>query len=271
MTRSLSLHHLTMSGAHPLELVDAAAAGGFEYCGIRTTAPTAAELVADVAGDEQLLRALERRLDDTGVRVLDVETFRLIPDTDLDRMRAALEAGRRLGARYAVASGPDEDRARLLDHLGGLCEIAAAAGMSVAFEFHSCYAIDTLERAVELTAACGAENLVLLVDVLHLVRTGGGAADLAGADPALMPYVQVCDAVRDGPTSVEGRRAEARTDRRLLGQGELPLAAILGALPPGIPFSVETPTLALRDLPYRDQARIVADTTHDFLARLGAT
>ncbi|MEQ3549372.1 TIM barrel protein [Pseudonocardia nematodicida] len=268
MTRPLSLHHLTMSAAHPLELVDAAAAGGFDFCGIRTAAPTAAELVAEVAGDEKLIRELARRLDNTGVRLLDVETFRLVPDADLAAMTASLEAGARLGASYAVASGPDPDRLRLGDHLARLCEIAAGSGMSVALEFHSCYAIDTIDRALELITGVGADNLVLLVDLLHLARTGGGAADLARVDPRLLPYAQICDAVADGPVSVEDRRFEARSDRRLLGEGELPLGDLLGAFGPDVPFSVETPTLRLRGLPFAEQARIVGDSTRRFLDSL---
>ncbi|MBK1787475.1 sugar phosphate isomerase/epimerase family protein [Prauserella cavernicola] len=257
-----------MSAAHPLELVEAAAAAGFEHCGIRVAAPTAAELVAEIAGDERLLRELRRRLADTGVEVLDVETFRLISSPDLDAMAASLEAGRRLGARYAVASGPDPEPERLSDHLAQLCERAAELEMMVAFEFHSCYAVDTLDRALVLIGRCGAPNLVLLVDLLHLVRTGGGPPDLARVDPRLIPYVQVCDAVRDGPVGIEARRVEARTDRRLLGEGELDLAGLLGALPVGIPFSVETPTMRLRDLPFIDQARVVAETTRAFLDSL---
>ena len=38
----LSLHHLTMLDAHPLQLVDAAQAGGFDYYGLRVVAPTVA-------------------------------------------------------------------------------------------------------------------------------------------------------------------------------------------------------------------------------------
>ncbi len=268
MTNPLSLHHLTMSTAHPLELVDAAAAGGFEFCGMRLTAPTPEELVADVAGDEALIRRLERRLDDTGVRLLDIETARLLPSTDVGSLAPALETGRRLGARYVVASGPDPDRARLVDNLSGLCRTAAGLGMSVAFEFHSCYAINTIGRALDLIEACRAENLVLLVDILHLVRTGGDAGDVAQVDPRLLHYAQICDAVRDGPSTVDELRAEARTDRRLLGEGELQVDVILAALPPGIPYSVETPTTALRGLPYPEQARIVAKTTRRFLERL---
>ena len=45
--RKLSLHHLTMLDAHPLQLVDAAHAGGFDYYGLRVVAPTAAVLLVD--------------------------------------------------------------------------------------------------------------------------------------------------------------------------------------------------------------------------------
>ena len=47
--RPLSLHHLTMLQAHPLELVEAAAAGGFDYCGLRLVAPMSSDTVFDLS------------------------------------------------------------------------------------------------------------------------------------------------------------------------------------------------------------------------------
>ena len=54
----LSLHHLTMLPAHPLELVTAAAEGGFEYCGLRLVAPMIADSIVD-AGSVDVLYVVD--------------------------------------------------------------------------------------------------------------------------------------------------------------------------------------------------------------------
>ncbi|HEX6138155.1 MAG TPA: hypothetical protein VF059_10870 [Casimicrobiaceae bacterium] len=46
-----------------------------------------------MARDTPLARETARRLDDTGVRVLDIEIFRLEPETDVPTYRAALLRG----------------------------------------------------------------------------------------------------------------------------------------------------------------------------------
>lgn len=93
----LSLHHLTMLDAHPLQLVDAAHAGGFDYYGLRVVAPTAADSIVDVAHDPALIRELAARMDATGVRLLDIEAIWLQESTRIDALLPALEAGHRLG------------------------------------------------------------------------------------------------------------------------------------------------------------------------------
>ena len=89
-------------------------------------------------------------------------------------------------------------------------------------------------------------------------------------DPALVPYMQLCDGLTESPVTVDQRRREARTDRRLPGEGELPIAELLGVLPAGIPISIEAPTLRLAGLPFNEQARIVGAATRKFLSALPA-
>lgn len=89
----LSLHHLTMLDAHPLQLVDAAHAGGFDYYGLRVVAPTAADSIVDVAGNPALIRELAARMEATGVRLLDIEAIWLQESTNIELLLPALEAG----------------------------------------------------------------------------------------------------------------------------------------------------------------------------------
>ncbi len=131
----LSFHHLCRIDAHPLDLIEAAAAGGFDFCGIRLVAPRPGDPLVPVVGDGAAVQAIERRLRDTGVRVLDIEAVWLAPDTDVATLRPAIETGARLGARYLLVVGFDADRARLLDNFAALCALAGSFGLRVMLEF----------------------------------------------------------------------------------------------------------------------------------------
>jgi sugar phosphate isomerase/epimerase len=79
MTRSISLAALTVLELTPPEMVDCAAEAGFSHVGIRLFPATPTEPQYDIVGDTPLLREVEHRLADTGVKVLDVEIFRIKP------------------------------------------------------------------------------------------------------------------------------------------------------------------------------------------------
>jgi sugar phosphate isomerase/epimerase len=98
-------------------------------------------------------------------------------------------------------------------------------------------------------------NAAVLIDALHFSRSGGTPGDVAQVDPALFRYVQVCDAVPDMPRDVDGLIREARTGRLLPGEGTLPLAALVAALPAGTPVSVEAPSRATAHLPAVERAK----------------
>jgi sugar phosphate isomerase/epimerase len=76
--RSIGLAALTVLELPPPELVSTAAAAGYDCVGLRLI-PVANQTLPPF--DE---RETERRLADTGVRVLDVEVFRLTPETKVD-------------------------------------------------------------------------------------------------------------------------------------------------------------------------------------------
>lgn len=266
---ALSLHHLTMIDAHPLELIEAAAAGGFDHCGIRLVAPRPGDPLVDIAGDAETVRQVGRRLKDSGVRLLDIEAIWLSPDTQVEALRLPLEVGASLGARYVLVVGNDPDQVRLSDNFGRLCDSAAALGMSVMLEFITYCSIRSLAEARALIAGSGRANAGVLIDTLQFFRSGAQPVELKGMPGELFPYMQLCDAPLRGPESLEARRHEARTDRRLPGTGELPLRDLLGCLPRGITLSLEAPTAALRGRPYVEQGRIAGEAMRAFLA--GAT
>ena len=120
-----------MLSAHPLELIDAAAVGGFDYCGIRLVAPMPSDKVVNVVGNPALVREIDQRLRASGVRLLDIEAIWLQPDTDVRQLVPALETGKRLGARHVLVVGYDADEGRLFDNFCRLCQAAASLQMRV--------------------------------------------------------------------------------------------------------------------------------------------
>ena len=263
--RPLSLHHLTMLQAHPLELVEAAAAGGFDYYGLRLVAPMSSDTVFDLVGQPAMVREVHQRMRDLGVKLLDIEAIWLKPETRVEDLVPALETGHTLGAKYVLAVGYDPEPQRLMGNFCRLCQAAAKLNMVVVLEFITYCSIATLDQALDLVRRSGQPNARLLVDALQFFRSGAQISQIASLDPALMPYAQICDGPLASPLTLEERRREARTARLLPGQGELPVRELVSALPPLIALSVEAPTLKLAGLPFNEHALIVGQAARRFL------
>lgn len=252
---TLSLSPLTILDAPPPDQVAAAAAAGFDAAGIRV-APAADEQVWPMLGDTPTMRETLARLADTGIDVLDVELVRLGPDLDRAAVLAVLDAGHRLGARFVLTLGYDHDEARLTDQFGWLCGEAEQRGLRPGLEFMKYSPVQTLAAAVRIVRAAGHPAGAVLVDALHLRRSGGSPADLAQVPDAFLPYGQLCDGPLEPvwPTD-EQARAESRTGRLLPGDGQFPLTELVAALPAGGALSVEAPVAATAALPPIERAR----------------
>jgi sugar phosphate isomerase/epimerase len=81
----------------------------------------------------------------------------------------------------------------------------------------------------------------VLIDALHLARTGGVPADVAALPPNLVRSVQLCDGPAASPRTVGEIVAEARGKRLPPGAGELPLSDLLQAVPNDVALSIEAP------------------------------
>jgi sugar phosphate isomerase/epimerase len=143
-------------------------------------------------------------------------------------------------------------------------------GVRPVLEFIPFTAVPRLETAAAVVRAAAQPAAGVLVDPLHLRRSGGTPAQvaaLAAANPELLPYAQLCDApLAPPPDGIRGLYREAVRDRRLPGEGELPLRELLAALPAGIPLSVEAPMLALSGLPASEQTKRIARAVRRWLS-----
>jgi sugar phosphate isomerase/epimerase len=262
--RSLALAWLTVADAPPLEHIDAAAAAGFDAVGLRLIAPSGA-LKHPVVGNAPLVRQLRARLADTGMRVLDIETLWIRPDFRVADVAATLEIAALLGAGHLLTMGGDPDPARLADSFAALCESAAAHGIAVGMELAAYTTVRNLAEAEALVRSAGRGNAALVIDALHLARSGGLPSDVARLAPSLIAYGQLCDARGPRP-AVEDLRTEALERRYLPGHGELPLRELVAVLPAAAALAVEAPGPELTGLSYLERARHAAQATRRLLS-----
>jgi sugar phosphate isomerase/epimerase len=236
-SRLVSLAAGVLPEFSPEATIRAAAQAGFNAVGIWCDLPS---------WDRGRSARVAKALADTGLCALDLEVLWFKPGEAPGTHDAMLDIALELGVRnvLCVSSEPDIDcTKRRFEHL---CGRAECGDLRVVLEFLAITEIRTLQQALEVVRDVAHPAGGILVDTLHLLRTGGAARDLRGIDRALMPYLQLCDAsaaLADG--SPEGLLEDALYLRRLPGDGELPLRDILAQVDPRLPLSMEIRSRAL--------------------------
>ncbi len=259
----LSLGPSTLFNASPIETLDAAAAGGFDAVGIRVTGRKHGDGSATVVGDASLIRELKRRRDDTGVAITHVTTYWVTPDLTLAEFSPVMDTAAELGAGMIVVNCGYDDEARFVSFMAAYCEAAARSHLKLMLEFMPFSGAKTLEQGVRMVEKTGQPNLGLMMDPLHLARTGGTPAELAQVDPGLIYMVQLCDAPLEKRAGLE-LRAEALTDRLYPGEGGLPLHDFLDAVPRNVQIDVEAPHQRHARLSPDEQGRMTGEACRRF-------
>lgn len=231
MARPLSLAALTVLELARPDRVSCAADAGYRHVGLRLIAATPTESQYDLIGDTPLLREVERRLADTGVQVLDVEIFRLKPDTRVADYEAAIATATRLGARHLRVAGNDPDEARLTATFGAVCDLAQRYGLNVSLEFMPWTDAKDLPQAARIVAAVGRANAGVLIDPFHFSRSRSRIDDIATIAPTQLHFLQFCDVPAAVPPTMDAILAEARAERLFPGDGGLDLVGLLRAVP----------------------------------------
>lgn len=255
----VGIDHLTMLDVSPPELVAIAGKTGFDSVSLRVAAATPGEEPWPMTAGSPMLEETVRRLNDTGVRMLAVEVVRIGPDTTRQDYEGVLEAGARLSARYVTVNSDDPEIKRACERFAALVDNARAYGIRPLVEPITYTQVSNLDEAVYIAERSGGGGILL--DSLHFQRYGGRLEQLRSLDLDLLSYVQLCDGPLAPPSglprparlprgqSTDGTdlQLESRAMRMLPGEGELPLAEFLTALPTRLPVSVEAPVLSLRE------------------------
>jgi len=257
----LSLASGVLPEATPLQTVQAAAASGFDAVGLWIDTAT---------WTPQTTREVRQASRDSGLQVLDAEVLWLRPGPGNPGHLQAIDIAAEIGAANVLVVSSDPDVAATVAKFVALCEHARAMPLRVALEFGAFTDVPTLAAATAILRQAAQPNQALLVDALHLQRSGGRPADLLPLPADWFSYAQLCDAPLSGPSASDRAaiRDEAVDHRLCPGEGALPLADLLQALPAQLPLSVEVRSRRLRD-DYPDfvaRAREVERLTRQWLS-----
>lgn len=251
---------------HP-EVVTLAAELGYQAIGLFANTGNPKRPIAPPVSGQNAKLELRQRLSDTGIRIHNLECFVLQADTEIDDCDPVLECGAEFGARQATAVISDEDSSRGRENFFRLAERADQFGLGINIEFMRFSQVKTLGDALKLVRSVNKPGVGVVVDLLHLIRSGGSVEDLKAAPQDLVRYAQICD----GPASVDADSLffEAVSQRLIPGQGEFPLADFVQALPDGIFLGIEVPLKDLRDqgVDARERARLVDRGLRDSVRR----
>jgi sugar phosphate isomerase/epimerase len=250
--RHVSLACLTVMDADPPAVVSIAAAAGYQGISLAAGArflPAAMDpgtRIDSVIDDVSLRRETMRRAADTGVRLDMLEGLILSPDLTAAKWRMALDVMQEMGVKQLATFDSDPDRGRAADQLAALCESAQAREIGVCIEFHSRSQLRSIAAAAHLVDQGRYPGLKILVDALHLARGGETPEDVSAVAFQSIGCAQFCDAPA-ASTDAKAYRYEAMFERQIPGDGELPLAALLDAIPSDCIVYLEVPQRAARE------------------------
>ena len=237
MGRLLSLAAGVQTDVAPADMVTVAHEAGWPAVGIWFDGKV---------WDDKTSREVRQRLDDTGIVALDIEP--IIPSVDgNDFAEQLIEAAVIIGAQHILFTSRLKDQARTTERYQQVCELAEPHGIKVVCEFLPIFPLNTLSMAADIVGTSGVSNGGVLIDNLHLSRSGSSIDDVKAMPIDLFPYLQICDAPAQCPTDFGGLLDEALNGRLCPGEGSLPIVELLKAVP-AVPLSFEVRSKFLRDI-----------------------
>ncbi len=245
MTKPLGIAHFIALDMGPLPFVEMAARIGYAAVGLRLHPAFPGSPFYEIPPGSPLMRSMLGALKACGVTVYDIEFVVINAAFDPIGLKPVLDSAAGLGAKRLSVCGDDPEQARLVDKFAAVCDLAASAGMGVDIENMPWRRIGTLQAAVDLVQRAGRSNAGVLVDALHVSRSGGDPEDLRALPRHVIRSAQLCDASAVRPTTTEELIKEARGGRLLPGEGSLPLGRLLAELPDHAVLSVEVPNPGL--------------------------
>jgi sugar phosphate isomerase/epimerase len=267
----LGIGFLSVFALPPVELVDLAADLGCPH--ISTVVQGQALVPLDfrpysLREDAALRRDLLAAMDHRGVTISLGDGFLVLPGAEMRTFSADLDVLAELGVPWINTVSLDPDLSRTFDHFAALAELAAQRNIRTAVEPVPGLTVGDLPTALAAVEHVARPDFRLLIDTMHLVRSGSGADDLAAVNPGHIGYAQLNDTTLQ--PRLDNYMEEAMFERMVPGEGELPLHDLLSALPPSIVIELEVPrrSLALAGISPIERLRPCVDAARRLLSEI---
>lgn len=209
--------------------------------------------------------SLKRLLDDAGQKIVELEYLadwfasgerRVRSDAARVELFRAADA---LGARHIKVMPPflpdDPAGDDLAGEFAALCAQAADHGLMIGLEMLPFSTLPNLGSALEMVAAADAANGGLLVDIWHVMRSGGTMEEVAQLPARFIIAAELCDATM----AMQGEITEdTMRHRKLCGEGEFDVPGFIRAMSRAGyegPYGVEILSDDFRQLPLSEAAR----------------
>ncbi len=189
--------------------------------------------------DRILRREMIAAMHDTGVTISLGEGLTIRPGGNARDYAADLDIFHELGVTRINTVSMDPDLGRSFDQFGIMAEMAADRGFVTTTELAPSLTVADLPTALAALRHVGRLDFRLLIDTMHLVRSGSGPDDIAQIDPTMIDYIQVCDAPR--VPRIKSYFEESMFERMVPGEGELGLRELLAVLPVDRVYALEVP------------------------------
>jgi len=252
----IGIECLSVFGLPPVAFVDLAADLGLRYIAITLTALPNPYGYApfSLRDDSALRRETIAALRHRGVSVSLGDGFVVRDGVDMRDSARDIAIMAELGAQRVNTVSFDPDPNRTLDQFGTVAELAAASGMETTLEFGPTLCVADLATALRFVREVGRSDFRLLIDTMHVIRSGSTAKDVAALDPEMIGYVQLSDAPL--VPGISDYLEEACFERMVPGTGELPLRDLLAALPRDRVIGLEVPLRSQADAGVGPHARL---------------
>jgi sugar phosphate isomerase/epimerase len=268
----LAIGFLNGFGLPPIEFVNLAADLGCRYI---SAVVRGAALVPlgyppfSLKDDPSLRNDVLAAMRDRGVAASLGDGFLVLPDAEIGSYGPDLDVLAELGVPRINVVSLDPDLARTFDQFAALTELAAQRGIQTVVEPVPGLTVGDLATGLAAREHVGRDDFRLLIDTMHLVRSGSSAADLASVDPEYIGYAQLNDTTLR--PRLENYMEEAMFERMVPGEGELPLTDILSVLPDDIVLEIEVPrrSLALAGVSPIDRVRPCVAAARRLLTEIG--
>jgi sugar phosphate isomerase/epimerase len=209
---------------HPVEeLMAAAARSGFQGIGLDWFT------LRDAEARGVDLPRLAELAEELGLTWTDLAALGLDGDGSKDA-RVSRSMARRCAALsipvcgLVVSSRPSD---AVVARVAASAQIFAAVGVRLALEFLPYSGVRSLAEARDVCARVGYDACGVMIDTLHLLRSGGTATDIVALDAVEIACVQLADGPADPPADLVD---ESRNARELPGAGAFDLSAFTAGL-----------------------------------------